>query len=190
MKPLKTKGNQMINPNKTHRVRNAIVTAVNATHLNWCEFRSKGTSFGGWIDKAKFKVGDRVNLQVKFSITMGRYIVKTARLPRNSKKIKITETFAVVTEESASIGDFAETGWNDKKGILFDTPEEAAEYLKNEGALERSSSEFHAGIWYSSDPEQDIHDGSYTTRSFHLDDSEENQRLIYSILFPKKERAA
>lgn len=176
----------MINPNKLHRVRNALVKSIGHAPNYWCEFNSKGTTFGGWIDCPKFTVGDRVNLQVSFSITLDKYIVKTAKLPRKSKKIKITETYAVVTQESASFGDFAETGWIDKKGVSFDTPEEAAVYLKNEGALERSSSEFHAGIWYSSDPVQDIYDGSYETRSFHLEGSEDQQRRVYSILFPKK----
>jgi hypothetical protein len=77
----------MINPSRTHRIRNALVTKLNANHCGWCEFKSKGTTFGGWIDAPKFQLGDRVNLQIQFSITMDKYIVKTARKPRTSKAV-------------------------------------------------------------------------------------------------------
>jgi len=80
----------MIDPNKTHRVRNALVLSINGP-AGRCEFRSKGTIFHGWLDRPGCIPGDRVNLQVRFSITQDCYIVKTANLPK-VRKIKITET--------------------------------------------------------------------------------------------------
>ena len=82
-------------------------------------------------------------------------------------KIKIKETFQIVTEESARLGDFAESGWNDEKGIDFDSIQEAVDYVKNEGGFYASCSCFAPHMWYDSAPIQDIFDGSYETRSFH-----------------------
>jgi hypothetical protein len=71
----------MINPNRTHRIRNALVLSVNGP-AGRCEFRSKGVVFHGWLDNPQVAVGDRVNLQVRFSITQDCYIVQTANRPR------------------------------------------------------------------------------------------------------------
>lgn len=76
----------MINPNRTHRIKNALVIMINGHHVGRCEFKSKGTTFHGWIDKPKFELGDRVNLQVQFSITQDTYIVQTANKPKAPKK--------------------------------------------------------------------------------------------------------
>lgn len=74
----------MINPNKMYRLKNAKVTLINPI-TERCEFKSKGTTFYGWIKNPKFTLGDRVNLQVQFSICLDSYIVHTANKPRNRK---------------------------------------------------------------------------------------------------------
>jgi hypothetical protein len=72
----------MIDPNRIHRVRNALVLSINGSHGR-CEFRSKGTVFYGWIDSPKVSVGERVNIQVQYSIAAQAYIVKTANRSRS-----------------------------------------------------------------------------------------------------------
>lgn len=74
----------MINPNRLHRISNALVLSINGP-ASRCEFRSKGVTFYGWIDSPKVSVGERVNIQVRFSIALDAYIVKTANRSRTKR---------------------------------------------------------------------------------------------------------
>jgi len=91
----------------------------------------------------------------------------------------ITTTFEVVTEESASVGEASEQGFEDEDGRSmvpdsWDKKEgrnhvkNAIEFLRDKGACQYSSYPFSPGGWYSTEPEQDMRDGSWTTYSFHL----------------------
>lgn len=71
----------MINPNRIHRIRNATIIELGSHGSIKC--KSKGTTFSGWIDKPnRFSMGDKVNLQVQFSICLDGYTIKTANKPR------------------------------------------------------------------------------------------------------------
>lgn len=93
----------------------------------------------------------------------------------------ITKSYQVVTPESAEIGDYDETGWEDEDGRPiepdeFDVDEhgefeaivrDAVSYIQESGNVEASSTRFHTGIWYTTiDAENE--DGTSTTYSFHL----------------------
>lgn len=43
----------------------------------------------------------------------------------------------------------------------------AVQHLKDAGIQHASSSHFHRGMWYSTEPEQDIHTGVHRERSYH-----------------------
>lgn len=110
-------------------------------------------------------------------------------------------TFMVVTEESAASGDTERQGWWEPGGWEFDDKpdipaysfdpddfdeeehdefgsaivEWAVKLLRDEGATHFSGTD-----WFSDEGEQDIHDGSHLTRSFHFDgfSDELMQRVI------------
>lgn len=99
----------------------------------------------------------------------------------------IRSTYEVVTEESAQDGEAADSGWLDKEGQEFNSPAQAIRYLKSRSITQASSSRFHSGIWYSTTPEKDTFDGSYTTESYHLKGfTERAERMIYDALFPSR----
>lgn len=104
--------------------------------------------------------------------------------------IKIKETYTIISEESARSGDFSETGWVDQEGRDFMTVQEAVEYLNSQYAYNASSTQFHNGVWYSNDPEQDIITGDYESREFHVHADIETQRAIYNFLFPARNAAS
>lgn len=96
----------------------------------------------------------------------------------------IKTTYSQITPESASNGDFSETGWIDEKGESFDSVEEAVDWLKREGAIEPSSTCFHPGIWYSTGFVcVDYSDGTEEERAFHLKGfTPEEEREVYELL--------
>lgn len=96
--------------------------------------------------------------------------------------MRMNKTYAIVTPESASMGDFAETGfvYQDKE---FSSLLEMAQEIREAGAIEPSSSDFHKGVWYSTiDTEIDYVTGEETTFSFHPDLTEEEEREIFSMI--------
>ena len=127
---------------------------------------------------------------------------------------RITITYDVTTPESAEHGDYADTGWIDEEGVdctpdecdideakdtLWDgrddepTKEEselaalvtnAVKVIQGNGGVEASSSEFHAGVWYTQcDADQDFSNGEDTRHSFHLNDFlPEEEEAIYKEL--------
>lgn len=105
---------------------------------------------------------------------------------------RITITFSRTTPESAAEGDFSETGWIDQEGVDmnpddFDREEgvtvadKAAAYLFNEGAYTTSSSQFHPGMWYSTEwSTTNYQTGEEEERNFHLVGfSEEEERAVW-----------
>jgi len=101
--------------------------------------------------------------------------------------MKIKISYSVVTPESAEIGDFAETGWENQEGETLETVHDAAIFLITEGAKHASSSAFHPGIWYETNPELDYQDMSEKTLAFHLYDfSEDDQAWIFERVTGKK----
>ena len=102
------------------------------------------------------------------------------------KRIKIT--YAQITPESASEGNFSETGWEDKEGVPVETAMEALWLLRNEGACEASSTEFYKGIWYSTGfGTIDSADGTEEERSFHLYGFTEcEERVIWNEVTRRK----
>jgi len=103
--------------------------------------------------------------------------------------IKVKESYEIVTQESAREGDFAETGWINEEGVDFDDIEEVIEHLRMEGIIEASSSCFHTGVWYNTEAQQDMHDGSWESRNFFIEGAtEDEQEAIYNALFPNNRR--
>jgi len=98
-------------------------------------------------------------------------------------------TFQRVTEESAAHGEAESSGWWEPGGWEFDDkPDEPAyqfdpdgDYDKEEhGSIQNAviewavkllkdqgATHFSGNDWWSTEPEQDMHDGSYLTLSFH-----------------------
>lgn len=92
---------------------------------------------------------------------------------------RILTTYEVITPESAEAGDAEERGWHDEEGHSCEPDEYdkedglsavdiAVKFLRNKGACHASSSHFHAGVWYSTEGEQDYRTCAETTYSFHL----------------------
>lgn len=117
------------------------------------------------------------------------HLTITADVPR------ILTTYEVVTEESAKNGDFERCGWKDEDGqdctpdanADEDEPEtvvsNAVQFLRGHGACHPSSFPFSVGTWYDSEPDQDMHDGSYTTHGYHLHGfTPEQEQQIYTQL--------
>lgn len=107
----------------------------------------------------------------------------TEVLPEEEGQKIIKTTYETWDEEDLEAGDTDKKGWKDEEGTVFDTVEDAIEWLKKNKATHPSSNKFHTGIWYSAEDEQDIKTGERTTYSFHLygftDDEEEK---IYNAL--------
>ena len=67
----------MINPDRIHLIKKAVVVEFNAFHCGDIKLKYDGLIVAGWIDeKTKISVGDSVNAKVKFSIMADSYIVK------------------------------------------------------------------------------------------------------------------
>lgn len=113
---------------------------------------------------------------------------------------KITTTFSKITLRDGDEGDYDEEhGYEDEDGHEvevdefdredgLDVADLAAKWLLDKGAnYEASSSHFHPGIWYSSQPEGDFATASETTYSFHLEGftPEEEEKIFYK-LFPRR----
>lgn len=97
--------------------------------------------------------------------------------------MRIKTSYSITTPESAEEGDFSETGWEDEEGEEFKTLDEAIEFLQDNYAYYPSSSFFHPGIWYSTDPEENYETGGYKTLNFHLSGFDENeQETIYNTI--------
>ena len=57
----------------------------------------------------------------------GTVVKSHLREKPNKKKLSIRTSYYIITEESAKEGDYAETGWIDKKGEEFDDIDEVVE---------------------------------------------------------------
>lgn len=92
----------------------------------------------------------------------------------------IKRTYAVITPESASNGDYAKTGWTDETGESMEldkydiedgltVTQKAIDFLKDKGAIFASSSHFHSGVWYSTEPTiEDYSTDEEWEYSYHL----------------------
>jgi len=101
---------------------------------------------------------------------------------------RIRISYQVVTEASAEIGDYAETGWDNEEGVLvdyadFDEIVEGAVCIIGRDCEASDYPRCCPGhTWYTeTDGEKDYSDGSETTKSFHLDGfTAEEEWAIYS----------
>lgn len=78
--------------------------------------------------------------------------------------IKLSQTFEIVTEESAENGEAAESGFDfENEDYTF---KETIERINNGGFNNPSDS---SGVprWLSTEAEQDMHTGEYVTKSLH-----------------------
>ena len=125
---------------------------------------------------------------------------ETPETPVCSRRIKIS--YDVVTPESAKIGDFADSGWEDEEGVCIDPDELDVEEAGSELAAVVKSAVKIIGngveasdypncypgcTWYTEiDAEMDYSDGSEKRLSYHLEGfSEEEELAIYAELTGK-----
>ena len=107
----------------------------------------------------------------------------------------IRTTFDQVTPESAEDGDTSDSGWVDDDGEEIEVDKHDRDeghsisdvtvaWLWNKGAIEASSSEFHPGIWYSTEYSVNSYQtGEEEQRSFHLSGfAVDEEREIYKGL--------
>lgn len=84
--------------------------------------------------------------------------------PNEGKRVVVYEQ--TVTDESAAQGDYESVKETEDREA--DDVEDAARFISDHGGgFEASSSDFCPGIWYSSEPQQDMHTGAYVSYSFH-----------------------
>lgn len=152
--------------------------------------RHVSTKFERCVQRVKAQ-GRAVNPWAICHASLGQkaYLAHEAR-PSDHPVVRIT--FTRTTPESVEQGDFSETGWIDGEGVDM-TPDEvdreegltavdkAVKFMRNEGAIEPSSTAFHPGVWYSTEFSViDYGTGEEEERSFHLDGfSPEEEREIY-----------
>ena len=87
----------------------------------------------------------------------------------------LTKTYSIITEESAEHGDFAETGFEFKYQPA--TVRDVVDALRE--CLETSCvplCETGHNCWASTNPEQDIFSGEWTTYTYHVEGVTPHQR--------------
>ena len=93
---------------------------------------------------------------------------------------RIIITYGITTPESALRGDYAEQGFEDEAGVSMvldahdaeeglTVPKKAVKFLQDNNAYETSSSQYHPGMWYISEPKIDFHTGEERELGFHLE---------------------
>lgn len=98
-------------------------------------------------------------------------------------KIRITQAYEVYDPDE--FGNM-ENEWEDDEGKIFDTVEEAANYLINEGILEVSSSECSPDVWYNTEEYiPSYQDNLYRVDSYFIKDANDEQKMeLCCELFP------
>jgi len=95
------------------------------------------------------------------------------------KKIRIS--YETWTDKDVESGDTDDKGWENEEGVDIKDVDDAIQFLKSEGVVHSSSSQFHPGVWYSSETDMQTHER--TIRSFHLDGfTDEEQKQIYDSI--------
>ena len=82
-------------------------------------------------------------------------------------KLKISETYEIITEESAQYGDAEERGFNFKDEMMSFS--ELVDYIQSNGFIWASDSDLSGYTWISTEPEQDYQTGDYESRGLHCD---------------------
>ena len=87
--------------------------------------------------------------------------------------IKLSQTFEIVTEESAENGEASESGFDFENED--NTFKETLERIESGGFVNPSDS---SGVprWLSTEAEQDMHTGEYTSKSLHPGKDARSQR--------------
>jgi len=95
-------------------------------------------------------------------------------------QIKTVKEF--VTEESAKEG--CADRYEDDGLTTIDNVDDAINFLKDNGAIEASSSRFFfGGVWYTSESQPDVYTGEYESSSFFLIGfTEKQERTIFKYM--------
>jgi hypothetical protein len=100
--------------------------------------------------------------------------------------MRIKVSFEIVTEDSIRHGDAQERGWENEEGETFGTVSEAVDWLKRQGPLQASSSEFSDNLWYSGQVVEDrafFEKGESRTLSYHLTEASPDElRAVYDAV--------
>lgn len=119
----------------------------------------------------------------------------------NVPPARIVTTFCKTTPESVEQGDYSESGYEDEEGVIMEPDEiekedgitvadKAVDWLRDKGATEASSSDFHVGLWYSTDwHDTDYRTGEQTEYSYHLKGfTEQEEREVYDLMRRQRRR--
>ena len=132
-------------------------------------------------------------------LPMDRHDVMKSDAPRavlensraGGRRIKTTYSRVKPTGDSSDYPYEEDHGWLDEEGASMepddydrqegtDAVDKAVTFLRDEGAVQASSSQFHPGVWYSTESEQDPRTGEWEEKSFHLYGfTEDEQRQVY-----------
>ena len=138
--------------------------------------------FGPWdVDERAFTastkgVADRKMIAVE--------LLRVARLLTSAGRLTLNVTYNTITPESAEIGDFEDTGF-EERGLKFDDLHEMVDYILDEGAIEPSSSgRYGRGDWFSTEYYvEDYGTGEERQLNFHPEGitDEEGQIIADSV---------
>ena len=153
---------------------------------------TEALKLAGYADKGKCDGCGDSKFRARF--------VEVVELEGRNRRIKTT--YSVVTPESAEIGDYADSGWENEEGVCADPDELDVEEHGSvlaavvDCAVKAIGNGVEASdyptccpghTWYTEiDGETDYSDGSNKTLSFHLDGFSEDEELaIYAALVGK-----
>lgn len=118
------------------------------------------------------------------------------RLSPNAGVPHVVSYYENWTPEDLEAGDTGDRGENDDVEFELDEYdiEEGLEladlvvkYLSERGVSEASSSQFHKGVWYDTEPTQDFRTGEWRRESYHLKGfSEEDEAEVYRQLTKRR----
>ena len=95
--------------------------------------------------------------------------------------IKITTTYQVVSPESAEVGDVEDQGFHDEQGEVFKTPQEAAEFLRDNYAHHPSESPSDSAKSWSTEGDPDFITGNEKFYTYHIETDTNTLKEINTI---------
>lgn len=118
------------------------------------------------------------------------------RLSPNTGTPHVVSYYENWTHEDLEAGDTGDRGENDDVEFELDEfdieeglalPDLVVKYLSERGVSEASSSQFHKGVWYDTEPSQDFRTGDWRRESYHLKGfSEADEAEVYRRLTKRR----
>jgi len=95
------------------------------------------------------------------------------------KKLLLKQSYDIVTEETRE-GDVSESGWENEEGSEYETAEEIAEALRDNGVIEGGDTT------YRTEGSQDMHTGEWRTDYYHIHGADKEDLKIIEKLMKSK----